>query len=345
MTGQEPVTLEVLPAEVWRKAEAEHASEVETLTRDRQERAGRGVPHPVEDFLFTYYSLRPAQLRRWYPGAGVGLADAGDRADWPFHTVVACPAIASPAMPSRGIDSREVACRPDDGAGRTVTVDIAGFARTRRTQLEFTRRLLSATAAAPAQYGCFGLHEWAMVFEQDDERRHQAWPLRLGQAGTDEVVREHQIRCTHYDAFRFFTPAARPRNPLQPDLGSRVRLEQPGCLHASMDLYKWAYKLIPMVPSTLLLDCFRLARTIREMDMRASPYDLTDLGYPPVAIETAAGKAEYIAAQREFTRAAQVLRSRLLRVITAVDDAPSAGTPEHQLDWSDRPHRAAGPGR
>ena len=86
-----------------------------------------------------------------------------------------------------------------------------------------------------------------------------------------------------YDAFRFFTPAARPRNPLQPDLGSRVQLEQPGCLHASMDLYKWAYKLIPVVPSTLLLDCFRLARSIREMDMRASPYDLTDLGYPPVA--------------------------------------------------------------
>ncbi|MGS0687548.1 3-methyladenine DNA glycosylase [Nakamurella sp. GG22] len=324
MTGQKLASLEVLPAQVWRKAEAEHASEVETLTRDRQERAGRGVPHPVEDFLFTYYSLRPAQLRRWYPGAGIALADAGDRADWPFHVVVEGSSIASPSIDSRGINSRginsrEIDGRPHDGAGPTVTVDVAGFARTRRTQLDFTRRLLSATAAAPAQYGCFGLHEWAMVFEQDDERRHQAWPLRLGQAGTDEVVRKHQIRCTHYDAFRFFTPAARPRNPLQPDLGSRVQLEQPGCLHASMDLYKWAYKLMPIVPSTLLLDCFRLARTIREMDMRASPYDLTDLGYPPVAIETAAGKAEYVAAQREFAHAAQVLRGRLLRVITAVD--------------------------
>ena len=35
-----------------------------------------GVKHPVADFLFTYYSYRPAQLRRWHPGAGVVLADA-----------------------------------------------------------------------------------------------------------------------------------------------------------------------------------------------------------------------------------------------------------------------------
>ncbi len=313
MNGRTPTTLEVLPANVWRQAEAAHVSEVHALTRDRQERAGRGIPHPVEDFLFTYYQLRPAQLRRWYPGAGVGLADGGDRAYWPFHLVV------DGRRHDRRVDDCAPDDRPHDPTGQTVAVDTATFARARRTQLDFTRRLLTATAAAPAQYGCFGLHEWAMVFEQDDERRHRAWPLRLGQSGTDEVVREHQIRCTHYDAFRFFTPAARPRNPLQPDLGSRVQLEQPGCLHASMDLYKWAYKLIPIVPSTLLLDCFRLARTIREMDMRASPYDLTDLGYPPVAIETAAGKSEYVAAQRKFTRAAQSLRGRLLAVMAAVE--------------------------
>ena len=122
-----------------------------------------------------------------------------------------------------------------------------------------------------------------MVFRQDDTaRRHQDWPLRLGQAGTDDVVREHQIKCTHYDAFRFFTPPARPLNAVQPDRESQVRMEQPGCLHASMDVYKWAYKLIPVVPSDLLLDAFVLAKSIRELDMRASPYDLTELGYQPV---------------------------------------------------------------
>ncbi len=60
-----------------------------------------------------------------------------------------------------------------------------------------------------------------------------------------------------------------------------------------MDLYKHAYRLSPMVPSELVADCFELARDIRVLDMRASPYDLSDLGYSPVRVETAAGKQEY----------------------------------------------------
>jgi hypothetical protein len=116
---------------------------------------------------------------------------------------------------------------------------------------------------------------------------------------------------------------------MQPDLASRVDLEQPGCLHASMDIYKWAYKLIPAVPSDLLLDAFSLARAIRELDMRASPYDLSDLGYSPVRIETAAGKAEYVAAQREFARSAQTLRDRLLgAIVELVDLGRAAGSGE-----------------
>jgi hypothetical protein len=50
------------------------------------------------------------------------------------------------------------------------------------------------------------------------------------------------------------------------------------------------------------------------LDMRASPYDLTDLGHPPVRIETPAGKAEYAAAQRVFAERAALLRSRLIDV-------------------------------
>ena len=77
--------------------------------------------------------------------------------------------------------------------------------------------------------------------------RH-AVPLRLGQAGTDAVVEAHPIRCTHFDAFRFFTPPAVGRNRLQPTRETQPELEQPGCLHATMDLYKWAYKLEPGHP-------------------------------------------------------------------------------------------------
>jgi len=63
-------------------------------------------------------------------------------------------------------------------------------------------------------------------------------------------------------------------------------------------------------------DCFALARDIRALDMRASPYDLADLGYPPIRIETPAGRAEYTAAQRRFAERAAPLRQRLLDVIS-----------------------------
>ncbi|MGR7024288.1 hypothetical protein [Geodermatophilus sp. URMC 62] len=95
-------------------------------------------------------------------------------------------------------------------------------------------------------------------------------------------------------------------------------MEQPGCLHATMDLYKWAYKLGPAVPGELVTDCFALAVQVRELDMRASPYDLRDRGYAPVPIETAEGRAEYVAAQRGFARRGAELRSRLLEVCDAL---------------------------
>jgi hypothetical protein len=85
-----------------------------------------------------------------------------------------------------------------------------------------------------------------------------------------------------------------------------------------MDLYKWAYKLSPLVPSELVADCFALARDVRVLDMRASPYDLAALGYPPVRVETAEGRAGYAAAQREFAERAAPLRRRLIAAVDAI---------------------------
>ena len=185
--------------------------------------------------------------------------------------------------------------------------------RAQRPLLEGLHRLLSATAGRPAQLGCFGMHEWAMVYRLgQDDVRHAAWPLRLGSRGTDEVVESHRIACSHFDAFRFFTDDARPRNTLQPGRDDRADFEQPGCLHAGMDLYKHAFRLTPMVPSELVADCFELARDIRVLDMRASPYDLSALGYSPVRIETPEGKQEYAAAQRAFAERGAPLRQRLI---------------------------------
>jgi hypothetical protein len=85
-----------------------------------------------------------------------------------------------------------------------------------------------------------------------------------------------------------------------------------------MDLYKWAYKLAPACPGELMADCFELAVAVRELDMRASPYDLAALGRPPVRIETPEGKAEYVAAQRRFAEQGAGLRRRLLDVCDAL---------------------------
>jgi hypothetical protein len=81
-----------------------------------------------------------------------------------------------------------------------------------------------------------------------------------------------------------------------------------------MDLYKWAFKLAPWCPSALIADTFELARDIRELDMRASPYDLSSFGYTAVPIETPEGRAEYERSQRDFAERAQPLRQRLLQL-------------------------------
>lgn len=181
------------------------------------------------------------------------------------------------------------------------------------------RELLTATVTRPAMLGCFGLHEWAMVYRQrGDDLRHPSYPLRLGARGTDDVVESHRISCTHHDAFRFFTDAARPLNVVQPTRDRQSASEQPGCLHATMDLYKWAYKLAPLTSSELVADCFALAYEVRQVDMRASPYDFGELGLEPLRIETSGGKGEYMAAQRDFAERAAPLRSRLICVCDEV---------------------------
>jgi hypothetical protein len=279
-----------MPAAEWEARRAAHEARVDGWLDGHLARRRDGIRHPVEDFLFTYYSHRPAQLRRWHAGFGVVLADALAQQ---HYVTVAGGATVDPALLRKRLES-----------------------------IRRIRGLLAATAGRPPQLGCFGLHEWAMVYRQTQEQvRHNAWPLRLSPAATAQVVEERVVRCTHFDAFRFFTEPARPLNALTPTRDRQAELEQPGCLHANMDLYKFAYKLSPLVPSELVADCFELSRAVRELDMQASPYDLADLGYPPVPIETAEGRAAYTVRQRDFAERAAPLRALLIeecdRLLTA----------------------------
>ncbi|MEP6778622.1 MAG: 3-methyladenine DNA glycosylase, partial [Gemmatimonadaceae bacterium] len=166
-------------------------------------------------------------------------------------------------------------------------------------------------------FGCYGMHEWAMVYGGHDVRHAEIAPLRLPQAQVDAFVESRPVVCSHLDAFRFFAPAAQPLNRVALDWSARHGAEQPGCIHANMDLYRWAYTSMPWIGSELLWDCFALAVELRVLDMQAGPYDLSALGFDPVRVETVEGRDEYQRRQREMGARAGVLRARL---IDAVDD-------------------------
>src|SRR5882724_4201985 len=95
-----------------------------------------------------------------------------------------------------------------------------------------------------------------------------------------------------------------------------------------MDLYKWAFKLSPFTPSELVADCFELARDIREIDMRASPYDLTSLGFPAIAVETVEGRFDYEHHQRQFALRGEPLRARLISLCDWLLDAADPVAPQ-----------------
>lgn len=297
----------VLAEAEWAPRAQTYRDRVAALTADHRDRARRGQRHPVWDFLFTYYSLRPRQLSVWHPGYGTVLAGPG----------------AGGYLTRAGYGAAP--------GGVTVTGD---YLRSRVPAVEFIAGLLRSTASRPARFGCFGMHEWAMVYRAG-EVRHEGLPLRLGAAATDAVVESMPLRCSHFDAFRFFTPAAVRRNEGQPSRAAQADWEQPGCLHANMDLYKWCYKLGPLVESDLLLACLELAAQARALDMQASPYDLREFGFEPVTVEEPAGRAEYVRRQGALAQRAAPLRAVLLeRCEQLLDREAGGGPPRHAVGAS-----------
>lgn len=277
-----------LSAARWRARRERHAQRAEAALGEIIHRRDRGLKHPVDDFLFHYYNLRPSQLMRWHPGIGVAMEDAGEFESRPFY----------------------------DTDQDLTYFSAAAFLAKRRGTVVGAQRLLAAASQATPRFGCFGMHEWAMVYRlEPGETRHPYLPLRYPPAEIARIVEEVGCRCSHIDAFRFFTAPAKPLNLLQPTREQQSVLDQPGCLHVNMDLYRWAGKLTPAVSSELLLQTFELAREIRVVDMAASAYDLSAWGIAPIAVETPEGRADYVQWQREFAERAAPLRTRLLETL------------------------------
>lgn len=279
----------VLSRDEWLTTASLHQETVEELTRAARERKQRGESHPIEDFMWTYYSQRPTQFMKWHPGAGVELKDAAEYVGERGYTV------------SNGVAA--------------VSAD---FISQRAEALRWIAELQHNMSEREPRFACFGLHEWAMVYRLEQSQvRHESAPLRLSPAEIASVVEAQELKCTHYDAFRFYVPQARSLNHMLLQREDQINNEQPGCLHANMDLYKWCYKAAPVVSSELMVRAFMLARDIRTLDMQAAPYDLRAWGHEPVRIETADGRAEYVRRQREFHDRGQVLRAELIQQISA----------------------------
>ena len=274
----------------WTARAAAHAARVGPWADAFVERRSRGLKHPVQDFLFTYYSFAPGKLKQWLPALGERLE------------VSEAALAAHPWLPGRWahIEDGVLTLRHD-----LLDARMCDLAR-------FVADLCAAITDRPPRFRCFGLHEWAMVYRQTPEQvRHNAHALRLGPDELAAFVESQTIGCSHYDAYRFFTPGARPLNTLNPVLETRLELEQGGCLHANMDLYKWATKLWPWTGSDLVADTFLLALEGRDLDMRASPYDLAGMGCEPVRIETEEGRRQYQLEQQRFTERSGPVRQRL----------------------------------
>jgi len=290
--------------------------------------------NPIYNFLHTYYRYSAEELMVYSPGPLVALED------------VILDDIRAPSSPSSSASSYllhgKFLTRLSEESNRHAFLPPIALEPTGRygwISLTRIRDILSKTLTHTPNFACFGLHEWAMLYsgkkkgEMSQElprEKHQVLPFRVSQQVIDSVVEaKDELTCTHFDAFRFFHPDAQPMNKhvrrdqvdtsdtrFEPDLSRKTQLdfEQPACIHANMDLFKYAYTLYPLLPSSLLQDSLRLAIKARQIDMLASPYDLT--GYldskDVLAVETPSGRKQYASKQLEIMKEATEIRKLVL---------------------------------
>jgi hypothetical protein len=285
--------MSVLTTAEWRARADAHIERARQWTAPWRERRSRGAVHPVYDFLFQYYHYSPAKLEAWHPSGDEALVDSAEARE----------RFSGPAYVAR------------DGV---IHRDASALSSAERLNIGNTLRLLRATQERPAHFGCYGMHEWAMVYGGHDIRHAGVAPLRLPQAQVDAFVESRPVACSHFDAFRFFAPTAKPMNRVALTWDTRIDNEQPGCIHANMDLYRWAYTSMPWIGSDLLWECFELAVALRVLDMEAGPYDLTAMHVEPVAIETPAGREVYQQRQRALSAQASAVRARLIEALAAI---------------------------
>ena len=249
----------VLPEPEWRARAAAHRQRMRRFTGPHRERKQRGEKHPVLDFLFTYYS--PPARR----GCGAGTPGRGS----------CCAAVRSTsAGPATSRRRRRAPRRP------------RALPRPRRPP--GSSALLAGTAARPAQLGCFGLHEWAMVYRLPG--RAAARGGRCGSAPAAPTRWSSPTRC----AARTTTPSgSSPRRPARtssPEAADQVTTSSPAaCTPAwtsTSGRTSW-----PRRARRTWWPLLRAGPRRPRAGHARVPLRPDRLGYSPVPIETRAGRA------------------------------------------------------
>ncbi|MEL7833963.1 3-methyladenine DNA glycosylase [Fodinibius sp. Rm-B-1B1-1] len=277
--------LKQLSPKQWQQQKHNHSQAISELIDDYLERRSHQQKDPVLDFLFEYYAFRPSYLKRWSPGLGTLLKDSSVN-DWMFDEM--------------------------ETTGGNCFLDIRHFDKDRISAVKWILNVLEQSLDRKPSFGCFGMHEWAMVYKAD-RVRHDYLSLRMDKDELAEFVESRPLVCTHFDAFRFFTDEAKPQNKFALNRDTFAEMEQPGCLHTNMDLYKWGFKMYPWISSNTIRQAFELAIETRVMDMKASPYDLRDRGLEPIKIETDKGRQEYMQKQMSIYEKSQPIRRQLIK--------------------------------
>ena len=287
--------------------------------------------NPIYNFLIEYYGLKGSKgtrrLARWSPCPSL-LLSSQDGAE--ENTI-------ADAILLEGADERDLgdllhlrgAMPHNDGIlyspchffGKgNVGPSSEGKKKTAVPFLWYHSVLQQTLRAEPVLH-CHGLHEWAMQYQPDGappppSAKYQSHlPLRVDRQVINQVVERKGVHCTHVDALKYFAPAAGPLNAHGATLqrSDQLRLEQPACVHAQMDLIKISLKLQPFIDTDLLSRAVEIGLRARRLDVSASPYDGTAYGLSVIPIETPEGRAQYREEQVKIMHDANKVRRDLLK--------------------------------
>ena len=317
-----------LPTSFWEQEALTHRKELDGMLYPPGEclktRQHMVKTHPIYNFLHTYYRYSSKNLRYYSPGIDV-VMEAEKVTSSSDSKSIKNSNKRKPESHSSQLDPKYVHLSDNECCSyilpSTATTDPDspfGWITLGRN-----RDLLMNTASRAPFYGCFGYHEWAMLYSGRSQglseplpSHQKEVPIRVTQDVIDDVVETMGLRCTHYDAYRFFHPSMQPLNSVHPlTRTNQIEHEQSGCLHAAMDLFKYAYQIYPFISSSLLRACIHVALTARKLDMRASPYDTTNVLYcgPPICVETLEGRNQYQEEQKSLAVEAAIVREQLIQ--------------------------------